>query len=72
MGDSLSAYHLGLLYETKDKKDKSKAEDWFDKAVKLDGNNLYAKAKLGRILINKEDVKEKEKGFFLTILYCIK
>jgi TPR repeat protein len=62
LGDSQSAYHLGLLYESDHEiKDENEAEKWFKKAVQFDNNNLYAKAKLGRILINKEDVDENEK-----------
>ncbi|RIA92668.1 hypothetical protein C1645_764440 [Glomus cerebriforme] len=65
LGDSQSAYNLGLLYESEHgiRKDKSKAELYFKKAVEFDDNNLYAKAKLGRILINKKDTNEKEQGF---------
>uniref|UniRef100_U9U415 HCP-like protein n=1 Tax=Rhizophagus irregularis (strain DAOM 181602 / DAOM 197198 / MUCL 43194) TaxID=747089 RepID=U9U415_RHIID len=62
LGDSLSAYHLGLLYESDDEiKDEKEAEKWFKKAIQLDKNNLYAKAKLGRILINKDGIDENEK-----------
>ncbi|RIA97738.1 hypothetical protein C1645_751441, partial [Glomus cerebriforme] len=66
--DSQSAYHLGLLYESnfyesndKIEENKNKAEFWFDKAIQFDENNLYAKAKLGRILINKIDIDGNEK-----------
>ncbi|PKY57810.1 hypothetical protein RhiirA4_549817 [Rhizophagus irregularis] len=60
---------LGLLYENnfydsiknKIEENKKKAEELFEKAV--EGNNLYAKAKLGRILINnKKDEKDYEKA----------
>ncbi|RIA98918.1 hypothetical protein C1645_800922 [Glomus cerebriforme] len=62
LGDSQSAYNLGLLYENNDEiKDKNEAEEWFKKAVQFDNKNLYAKAKLGRILINKDNVNENEK-----------
>ncbi|GBC10262.1 hypothetical protein RclHR1_09490003 [Rhizophagus clarus] len=67
LGDSQSAYNLGLLYESDDnngtRKDIYQAEIYFRKAVEYDNNNLYAKAKLGRLLINKKDANEKEKGF---------
>ncbi|GBC29331.2 hypothetical protein GLOIN_2v1545986 [Rhizophagus irregularis DAOM 181602=DAOM 197198] len=62
LGDSQSAYNLGLLYENDQKiKNKSEAEKWFKMAVQFDNNNLYAKAKLGRILINKGNSDENEK-----------
>ncbi|CAG8691032.1 12680_t:CDS:2 [Rhizophagus irregularis] len=64
--DSISAYNLGLLYESDIngiKKVDYQAEYYFKKAVDFDNNNLYAKAKLGRFLINKNDEKEKQKGF---------
>jgi TPR repeat protein len=61
--DSQSAYNLGLLYESNQViKDEKKAENWFEMAVQFDENNLYAKAKLGRILINKVDENEKMRG----------
>ncbi|CAB4462683.1 unnamed protein product [Rhizophagus irregularis] len=66
LGDSISAYNLGLLYESDIngiKKVDYQAEYYFKKAVYFDNNNLYAKAKLGRFLINKNDEKEKQKGF---------
>ncbi|CAB4462739.1 hypothetical protein RhiirA1_472346 [Rhizophagus irregularis] len=67
--DSQSAYQLGLLYENnfydsiknEIEENKKKAEELFEKAVK--GNNLYAKAKLGRILINNK--KDESRGLKL-------
>ncbi|PKC06204.1 hypothetical protein RhiirA5_400512 [Rhizophagus irregularis] len=68
--DSQSAYQLGLLYESnfyesmnvdKFKENKNKAENLFEKAVQFDNDNLYAKAKLGRILINNK--KDVNRGF---------
>ncbi|CAB4375443.1 unnamed protein product [Rhizophagus irregularis] len=62
LGDSQSAYNLGLLYESDQKiKNESEAEKWFKMAKQLDRYNLYAKAKLGRILINKHNADENEK-----------
>jgi TPR repeat protein len=67
LGDSQSAYNLGLLYESDNGiiKDFYQAEIYFKKAIEFDNNNLYAKAKLGRFLINKNDELEKDKGFKL-------
>ncbi|CAB4426951.1 unnamed protein product [Rhizophagus irregularis] len=67
--DSQSAYQLGLLYENnfydsiknEIEENKKKAEELFEKAV--EGNNLYAKAKLGRILINNK--KDESRGLKL-------
>ncbi|GBC00595.1 hypothetical protein RclHR1_03900012 [Rhizophagus clarus] len=62
LGDSQSAYYLGLLYESDHEiKNEDETVKWFKMAVKLDKNHLYAKAKLGRILINKDNVSEDEK-----------
>ncbi|GBB89123.1 hypothetical protein RclHR1_01580024 [Rhizophagus clarus] len=62
LGDSQSAYNLGLLYESDHEiKNENEAEKWFKKAIQFDENNLYAKARLGRILVNKDDVNESEK-----------
>jgi TPR repeat protein len=85
--DSQSAYQLGLLYENnfyesineKTGENKKKAEELFEKAVQFDNDNLYAKAKLGRILINNnkdvneglkmlEDAAEKELNMGQTYL----
>ncbi|CAB4462800.1 unnamed protein product [Rhizophagus irregularis] len=60
--DSQSAYQLGLLYESnfnesindKIEENKKEAEVLFEKAVSFEDDNLYAKAKLGRILINNK------------------
>jgi tetratricopeptide (TPR) repeat protein len=69
--DSQSAYQLGLLYESnfygsindRIEENKNKAENLFKKAVQFDKDNLYAKAKLGRNLINsnKKDISEGRK-----------
>jgi len=53
LGDGQSAYHLGLLYE-KNYGDMNEAEKWFGEGAKL--NNLYAKAKFGRTLVDKKDI----------------
>ncbi|GES93930.1 Sel1 repeat family protein [Rhizophagus clarus] len=61
--------HIGFrnkkpLYLKKAKKwykkslDLEDTENLFEKAVLFDDDNLYAKAKLGRILINKNDINE--------------
>ncbi|GES97338.1 protein kinase [Rhizophagus clarus] len=56
LGDSQSAYYLGLLYESDHEiKNEDETVKWFKMAVKLDKNHLYAKAKLGRNLINKDN-----------------
>ncbi|CAI2162936.1 15722_t:CDS:1 [Funneliformis geosporum] len=67
-GDGQSAYHLGLLYESNNgiKEDKDEAEKWFSEGAKL--NNLYAKAKYGRILANKEGVNENERKKAIQML----
>ncbi|CAI2166374.1 10143_t:CDS:1 [Funneliformis geosporum] len=68
--DSKSAYNLGLLYEGYDgfKENKGEAEDWFRKAVNFNKNNLHAKAKLGRILINKGDTDEHKRNEGIEML----
>jgi tetratricopeptide (TPR) repeat protein len=65
LGDSQSAYNLGLLYDNDNwiKKDKRQAENYFIKAVEFDKNNIFAKKKLGEILNKKEDANEKKKGY---------
>ncbi|CAG8500762.1 16448_t:CDS:1 [Funneliformis caledonium] len=67
MGDGQSGYLLGLLYESNSnngiKEDKDEAEKCFGEGAKL--NNLYAKAKFGRILVNKKEgvnKNERKKG----------
>ncbi|CAG8539110.1 10395_t:CDS:1 [Funneliformis caledonium] len=65
--DSQSAYNLGLLYEGF-KENKGEAEAWFKKAFDFNNNNLYAKAKLGRILINKEGTDENKRNEGIKML----
>ncbi|CAI2163819.1 2701_t:CDS:2 [Funneliformis geosporum] len=49
--------------------DKIEAAKWFGKAVDFDGNNLYAKAKLGRILlIDNKDLDEDKKLKGITMM----